>query len=246
MLGDTAEWAFQVFAPVSLNEFILLTIVTNVVSQKKFAAAFLTLGRPFLDINLKFDGGFSFLHFATRNVEFDKIKLLVDKGIKIDDVDDSGMTSLQSLLWDLRLSYTWRDEFESIKYLIRHGANIHAIYEGKSCSAIVYRDGGYGSYAGDVWDAALADTGHNVQEFRASYPHRSHYYGKYTVGIFKSLWNGIEDRCPYYAEATRDNADNSSEDYPDGNNIRTGKESMSSGVIDPSYQNDSSDGRRNR
>jgi len=186
MLTNTPVWVFRNFHP-------------------EFATVLLNFGQPFLDINTKLPKGDSFLHGSVYNPQFAKIKHLVDKGIDIDALDDDGMTGLQQLLRLLRLIDSLWDELESIKYLIRHGANIRAICKGRSCSAIAYENKYNGSYAGDVWDAALAATGYNVQEFRdrESYPHRSRYIWPYTLEDFKFMWQGIEDRCPYYEEATR-------------------------------------------
>lgn len=82
--------------------------------------------------------GDSLLHLAVVNTSLIKVKLLVDKGIEIDAVNDYGMTSLHELLSYADCYPTWKEEFECIKYLIRQGANVHAICNKSSCSAIAY------------------------------------------------------------------------------------------------------------
>ncbi|KAF8866194.1 hypothetical protein BDZ45DRAFT_720337 [Acephala macrosclerotiorum] len=202
LLGEAASDSFHDYAP-------------------EFATAILTLAQPFMHINHKSMDGDSLLHYAVVNANFIKVKLLVDKGIDIDAVNDYGKTSLQQLLLFANCYPTWKEEFECIKYLIRQGANVHAIFNKRSCSAIAYQDNErpfptYDSYAGDVWDAALAATGYNVHEFRESYPHRASYSGltgRYTLQIFKELWEGMEDLCPYYAEATTANAGSEDDEW---------------------------------
>jgi hypothetical protein len=131
---------------------------------------------------------------------------LIDNGIEVDAVNNSGMTVLQLALIHLTMKggvWNFYVQFQCIIYIIQRGADIYATCYGKSCSVIAYENNNLGSYAGDLWDAALAATGHDVQKFRAYHPHRARYDEPYTMDVFKYLWRGMEDECPYYAEAIR-------------------------------------------
>jgi hypothetical protein len=216
LLSDAASHSFYLYEPVILAYPTLHAGFTNINFAKEFATSVFTLAQPFIHINHKSMNGDSLLHGAVSTVSLIKIKILVHKGIEIDAVNDEGITSLQMLLFYANGRPTWEEEFECIKYLIRQGANVHAICQGRSCSVIAYQAKERycpTSYAGDVWDAALAATGYNVREFRESYPHRALYSGWYTVQIFKKLWDGMEDLCPYYDEATTVNADSEDDEW---------------------------------
>lgn len=198
------------FAFVSLGVLKPLRSATNICTQKEFAATSLITAQPFVNATMKLTQGSSLLHEAVRNSQSQTIKFLVDKGSDVDSRNDRGMTPLQCQVQELRFVYRWYDEFESIKCLITHGADIHAMYEGKDCSTIAYENRKYGSYAGDLWDMALVAICNQdlVNGSRRDYAHEAAYidsrpYGvHYTVEIFKQIWEGMEDQCPYYVEAT--------------------------------------------
>ncbi|KLU84454.1 hypothetical protein MAPG_03496 [Magnaporthiopsis poae ATCC 64411] len=109
-----------------------------------------------------------------------------------------------------------KDAVKAIKYFIDKGAHVNATWKGRSCTAIAYRmDEDTSSYIGDVWDAALAATGHDVEEFRrreqrphsprfwtSLHPHIGWGIRSYTLTDFKDIWEGMEDRCPYYDDVT--------------------------------------------
>ena len=55
-----------------------------------------------------------------------------------------------------------------------------------------------GSARGDLWDCALAITGHNVSDYRRGWPREARYGEYYTRRDFEELWAGREHLCPYY------------------------------------------------
>jgi hypothetical protein len=117
--------------------------------------AVLTLAQPFMLINHKAMYRDSLLYFAVVNISLIKVKLLVDKGIEIDAVNDYRITSLYELISYADYYPTWKEEFECIKYLIRQRANVHAICNKSLCLAIAYQGNerqfpNHNSYVGDV------------------------------------------------------------------------------------------------
>jgi hypothetical protein len=97
-----------------------------------------------------------------------------------------------------------------LKFLISKGANPFAVdNEGMSVSDYAYnkRYDQYrflGSYRGDLWDAALAQSGLDLPETRQNQPRRPNYTTPDKRGAcyqrkdFTRLWEGCEDLCPYY------------------------------------------------
>ncbi|KAL9083914.1 MAG: hypothetical protein Q9165_008321 [Trypethelium subeluteriae] len=57
-----------------------------------------------------------------------------------------------------------------------------------------------GGYRGNLWDAALARCGYDINRFReeAVHPRKPRYAPEYTRGYFEQLWEGFESHCPYY------------------------------------------------
>lgn len=92
-----------------------------------------------------------------------------------------------------------------MSYLIKHGADVHfedwyglqpSDYAyGATCQAC-YDFGN--SAKGDVWDAALTNSGYDIPESRKYYPRKARYIAGYTRGDFEKLWHGQEDNCPYW------------------------------------------------
>jgi hypothetical protein len=123
--------------------------------------------------------------------------------------DRLGFTALHCLVETAHFPST-RDEIDSLIYLIQQGCSIRAVCErGRSVSRVAYsanhteRNNGYwsagiGGYSGDLWDAALAICGYDLQEFRRDFPRVSWYDTNYQRADFESLWEGIEHLCPYW------------------------------------------------
>lgn len=57
---------------------------------------------------------------------------------------------------------------------------------------------GLGSYSGDLWDVALDTCGYSISNFRKGSPRKAFYTAKYSRRDFEKLWEGREDRCPYW------------------------------------------------
>ncbi|KAL8349357.1 hypothetical protein RB601_001885 [Gaeumannomyces tritici] len=104
-----------------------------------------------------------------------------------------------------------QDAVQTMKYLMAQGADVHATWQGRSCTAIAYgEDDDTSSYIGDVWDAALASTGHDVEQFRRQeqQPHSPRFWASlhpawrrqssYRLADFRDIWEGVEHLCPYY------------------------------------------------
>jgi hypothetical protein len=94
-----------------------------------------------------------------------------------------------------------RDKWNAIRYLCDCGADIFATNnEGQSVSALAYDSNTTSSsFSGDLWDFVLAQCGHDIAQFRKSYkPREAKYRGLYTRQVFEEMWQGQEERCPYY------------------------------------------------
>lgn len=123
------------------------------------------------------------------------------------------LTALHHLVVNLQKPESrWHDALRSIKHLIPHGADMHAVCKGQSCAEIAYASERDGSYAGDVWDAALAAAGRSVRDCRrgSRRPHRacpaSRQVTLQTPVTFKMMWDGIHELCPYYWDTLGGNA----------------------------------------
>ncbi|KAK6066682.1 ankyrin repeat protein [Seiridium cupressi] len=161
----------------------------------------LSSGQPLIDIHTESYNGLSLFGIAMMNIGFEKLKLILDSGGKINNVDDSGPAALHELMVQIRMYRTWHEESEIIQNMIRHGADVFATWQGKSCSAIAYKNKEQGSYAGDLWDMALASMGYDISQFRIGFPHQANYTVRYTLSMFKDFWEGMESKCPYYYQA---------------------------------------------
>ncbi|KAK6072205.1 ankyrin repeat protein [Seiridium cupressi] len=161
----------------------------------------LSSGQPLIDIHTESYNGLSLFGIAMMNIGFEKLKLILDSGGKINNVDDSGPAALHELMVQIRMYRTWHEESEIIQNMIRHGADVFATWQGKSCSAIAYKNKEQGSYAGDLWDMALASMGYDISQFRIGFPHHANYTVRYTLSMFKDFWEGMESKCPYYYQA---------------------------------------------
>lgn len=93
-------------------------------------------------------------------------------------------------------------------YVIDQGADVYATDRfGRSVSQLAYsttcwsRAWDLGSYCGDIWDSVLDSCGYSISKFRKGYPRRAIYTGEYSRQDFERLWEGREDRCPYWDDA---------------------------------------------
>ncbi|EEU38837.1 uncharacterized protein NECHADRAFT_83143 [Fusarium vanettenii 77-13-4] len=133
-----------------------------------------------------------------------------------DDHQTLGFTCLHSLVYTAHQTDD-RDELETLVYLIRQGADPSAVdHHGNTVATRAYlpneNDNQYsskGSYRGDLWDAAVAICGHDLNQFRSSYPRVPRYNKSYNRQDFERLWLGHEALCPYwndkrYPETGRD------------------------------------------
>lgn len=144
------------------------------------------------------------------------IACLVDAGadiqahVQISDPDSRTkrrFTCLHCLVLEAHSPST-NDELESLVYLIQNGVDVRAVdCEGRSVSIVAYKLNyiepelgldHFGGYRGDLWDAALATCGYDLLEFRKDYPRTPRYGTEYERADFERLWEGIEERCPYW------------------------------------------------
>lgn len=122
-----------------------------------------------------------------------------------DDHQTLGFTCLHSLVYTAHRAED-RDELETLVYLIRQGADPSAVdHHDNTVAMRAYlpneNDNQYsskGSYRGDLWDAAVAICGYDLEQFRASYPRVSRYNKSYSRQDFERLWFGHESLCPYW------------------------------------------------
>ncbi|RSL41948.1 hypothetical protein CEP54_015656 [Fusarium duplospermum] len=122
-----------------------------------------------------------------------------------EDHQTLGFTCLHSLVYTAHRTED-RDELETLVYLIRQGADPSAIdHHDNTVAMRAYlpneNDNQYsskGSYRGDLWDAAVAICGYDLEQFRASYPRTARYNKNYSRPDFERLWLGHESLCPYW------------------------------------------------
>ncbi|KAM6530371.1 hypothetical protein FALCPG4_008498 [Fusarium falciforme] len=122
-----------------------------------------------------------------------------------DDHQTLGFTCLHSLVYTAHRTED-RDELETLVYLIRKGADPSAVdHHDNTVAMRAYlpneNDNRYsskGSYRGDLWDAAVAICGYDLEQFRASYPRVPRYNKSYSRQDFERLWLGHESLCPYW------------------------------------------------
>jgi Ankyrin repeat len=169
---------------------------------------------PFIDIqNHRNPDGDTLILLTSKNFcngyNPEIFSMLLNRGANIQDQDDFGRSCLH--LCVERAHFNSLVELQSLKFLISKGADPFAVDDdGMSVSDYAYRDSlrdkrfSLGSYRGDLWDAALAQSGFDMLETRQSQPRRPNYttpnvYGnQYLREDFKRLWEGFEDLCPYY------------------------------------------------
>ncbi|KAF4459111.1 hypothetical protein FALBO_14132 [Fusarium albosuccineum] len=140
-------------------------------------------------------------------IHIKKLAFLLSRGYTVSDKDHFGHTCLLRF-FSSGLGYRlnqerWKD---ILVYLVQMGADVHATNtEGKSVSMLAYGQGLcgscsglYSSFTGDLWDAVLDSCGYAISEFRKLCPRRPLYIDDYTRHTFDKLWQGRENRCPYW------------------------------------------------
>ncbi|KAH8903591.1 ankyrin [Coniochaeta sp. PMI_546] len=136
-----------------------------------------------------------------------ELSFLLDRGCSVTDVDHNGSNCLH--IFFSSAPYPCQTDMRDLLIrIIRQGADVYARDRwGRSVSQIAYstscisklRD--YGTRPGDLWDAILDSCGYNVSEFRKGYPRRAVYTDEYSRLDFERLWEGREQRCPYWDDA---------------------------------------------
>lgn len=168
------------------------------------------LGGPFVNVARRGDRGNTAIHHLARNYmsgyDPGTFALLLERGAKIDDRNSLGQTCLHLCVESAH--FVDGRELPSLVYLIRSGADVSAVdHGGFSVSLCAYcpnpsydRSKELGGYRGDLWDAALAQCGRDINKMRESTPHprRPLYTKRYTRQYFERLWRGFEHLCPYY------------------------------------------------
>lgn len=192
--------------------------------QKSVLDATLRLARYFIDpgIRSSTNGRTTFLTAcsATRRYYADDpltsarehvetLSLLLRNGSSIDDRDDRGFNCLHVLFGDWCKRPFEENRQLALIFLVSQGADVRARdNRGLSVSDLAYRKScveapGLGSYRGDLWDSVLAACGYDIREFRSAgrYVRRGSYTDWYTRQDFERLWEGREDRCPYWDDS---------------------------------------------
>jgi hypothetical protein len=111
----------------------------------------------------------------------------------------------------------------SLVFLLKSGANIHAVnHDGVSVFDLAYSLPSKTSLPGDLWDAVLAECGHDVLCYRGHWPRKPKYGHGYTRQMFEEFWEGREHLCPYYkdefsGEINNDEASTDSDGEESGN-----------------------------
>ncbi|POR38554.1 hypothetical protein TPAR_01252 [Tolypocladium paradoxum] len=134
-----------------------------------------------------------------------KITARIVRSWSADDHQTLGFTCLHSLVYKAQRTEN-RDDLETLVFLIQHGADTSALdHHQNTVSMRAYlsnEDDNYhcskGSYRGDLWDAALTICGHDLDQFRTSYPRVPRYNKRYSREDFERLWWGNEHLCPYW------------------------------------------------
>ncbi|RSL69872.1 hypothetical protein CEP53_002038 [Fusarium sp. AF-6] len=98
---------------------------------------------------------------------------------------------------------------EILLFLVSRGADVYSTdSKGRPVSDYAYNqvfcttcNETYPPYLGDLWDSVLDECGYNISEFRKLHPRKPRYNDIYTRQVFKQLWQGREDRCPYWNDA---------------------------------------------
>lgn len=146
--------------------------------------------------------GQTLLQLACANKQGASIRLLVERGA---DVAARNALGRSCLHYFLAGNYPLMDMEESLIYLFKAGADVHALdHLGMTVSKVAYSRPRFGSYIGDVWDVALTKCGYDVQSFRRHHPRQSRYMDGYSRDIFERLWIDIEHLCSYYCEEELD------------------------------------------
>ncbi|KAK3342067.1 hypothetical protein B0T25DRAFT_511599 [Lasiosphaeria hispida] len=133
------------------------------------------------------------------------LSLFLDNGSSVQERDSHGATCLHILLCGYIKPPSEEDWHDSLKFLIRKGADVCAKdNDGRSVSHVAYSPTCWDqemepwSYRGDLWDAVLDASGHDIWDFRRGYPRTARYTTNYTRRDFEALWKGREERCPYW------------------------------------------------
>ncbi|KAL8415083.1 hypothetical protein RB594_006062 [Gaeumannomyces avenae] len=202
----------------------LLAYVIKFPFNSNLLQAFLCAASSTIDISRHRIGGHSLISIAFRVYasRFSTVRTLVEAGASVNGLfSDEPPPLVVTIIKNQILGgqkccrhIFCQDAVQTIKYLMAKGADVHATWQGRSCTAIAYgEDGDTSSYNGDVWDAALASTGHDVEQFRRQeqQPHSPRFWASlhphpeggalqssYRLADFRDMWEGMEHLCPYY------------------------------------------------
>ncbi|TGJ81434.1 hypothetical protein E0Z10_g7345 [Xylaria hypoxylon] len=142
----------------------------------------------------------------------ERICQVLDAGVNVHLHDYRGQSCLHTCLQTAKLQFRRshnliRSQFHAIKLLIERGANVYAVnLDGESVSELAYIEmSGYsfcGGLVGDLWDAALQSCGYDIAKFRKYHKRKGYYTNHYPREAFEVLWEGREDQCPYWDDAT--------------------------------------------
>lgn len=137
----------------------------------------------------------------TPRAKFDALVYLVQCGADVDAVDDSGVSVSQTAYEsDARQGYyAIPPRYAGLTEFVR---DIDAVdsFDVSVAQIIGDRHRQSNSQVGDIWDAVLAECGHDVAKYHSRHPRVARYTKHYTPADFRSIWQGNEERCPYYDE----------------------------------------------
>ncbi|MBP9780036.1 ankyrin repeat domain-containing protein [Candidatus Gracilibacteria bacterium] len=121
---------------LNLVQEIFYKLNNSEINDKKWQTAILYSNKEILefliqngaDINTKDDGGWTSLMIASFNFELDKVELLLEKGVKVNEIEQFGQTALILCLVQGELGLSKEDEIKTdkiIQLLIEYGADIN-------------------------------------------------------------------------------------------------------------------------
>jgi len=142
---------------------------------------------------------------GTAGQHVETIALFLRNGSNINERDNEGRNCLHILLSGHVRAPSVEDRKRPLTFLVAQGADVRARNKcGQSVSEIAYKkscsEAPVGSYRGDLWDSVLDACGYDISEFRSTFRRKASYTSKYTREDFERLWEGREDRCPYYLD----------------------------------------------
>ncbi|EEU37880.1 uncharacterized protein NECHADRAFT_88161 [Fusarium vanettenii 77-13-4] len=135
-----------------------------------------------------------------------RLRFLLGQGYSVHDEYSDGTNTISNIIRFAANQQYCQAQKDILVFLLKHGADAHSLgLSGISVSRFAYNQAlctkcreVYPAHLGDLWDSVLDDCGYEILEFRKISPRRARYTKDYTREVFEQLWQGKEDRCPYW------------------------------------------------